>query len=142
MQCIHTKFTWQVNTFGALSGTVVNCIHVLNMQHFDLIKTLWLETQNNGYVITECCIFPYICHFAILFIFYIYLSVCSHKICGFTWVGVKSEAVRIFSHILVELCATPVPFSSIIPSFHMSIGTNLSHWMSCSKDTLPFDLWQ
>lgn len=66
---------------------------------------------------------------------HIYICICmlTQKICGFTWAGVKSEAVRFFPHILVELCAVPVPFSSIFPSFHISIGTNLSHRMSCSR---------
>lgn len=122
-----------MNTPGVLSGTAGNSIHVLNMQHFDLIKTLWLEAQNNGYhwVLQLSLHLPF-CNPVYIYI-YIYICMLTQKICGFTWAGVKSEAVRFFPHILVELCATPVPFSSIFPSFHISIGTNLSHRMSCSR---------
>lgn len=124
-----------MNTFGVLSGTFGISIHMFNRQHFDKIKTLWLETQKNSYrVLCHSLHLPFC---SPVYIFFIYI--CSHKICGFTWVGVKSENVRFFfSHILVELCATPIPFSSIFPSFHISIGTSLSHQMSCSQGNFTF----
>lgn len=72
---------------------------------------------------------------------FVYIYMHTYKICGFTWIGVKSEVNRFSSHIQLELCTTQVSFGSIFPSFRISIDTDLSHQkISCSKETLPSDL--